>query len=77
MRKRTEHAGEIRMMDVQQLCAYLQMGRTAAVAFAEGCGALCRFGRTVRFDRIRIDQALDALMDEKGAESDGIKCEAM
>ena len=62
MQKRTvvENA-EIRMMDVQGLCAYMSMGRTRAVEFAKAAGAEKRVGRRCLYDKRILDRALDNL----------------
>ena len=62
MKKRTLYENsEIRMFDVQGLCAYMSMGRTRAVEFAKAAGAERRFGKRCLYDRRVIDAALDNL----------------
>ena len=52
---------ETRMLDVDDLCAYLNMGKTKATEFGEKCGAKRRIGKRALYDKRIIDQALDEL----------------
>lgn len=61
--KATEPAG--RLMDVQALMDYLQIGRNSALKFGEAAGARIQIGRRVLYDRKQIDRAIDA-MTERG-----------
>lgn len=62
MEKRTLYKNsEIRMFDVQGLCAYMSMGRTRAVEFAKAAGAEKRVGRRCLYDKRILDRALDEL----------------
>ena len=62
MQKRTVVENEeVRMMDVQGLCAYMSMGRTRAVEFAKAAGAEKRVGRRCLYDKRILDLALDNL----------------
>ena len=53
---------EVRMLDVDGLCAYISMGRTRAVEFAKAAGAEKRIGKRCLYDKRILDEALD-LMD--------------
>lgn len=50
-----------RMLDVNDLCAYINMGKTKASEFGERCGAKRRIGKRVLYDKRIIDRALDEL----------------
>lgn len=63
MNKRLENNSqyEVRMMNIDQLRAYLGLGRNKAMIFAKECGAEKRVGRRCLYDVRVIDQALDEL----------------
>ena len=65
-----EKTGEImpRLFTIDQACSYTGRGRTAFRLWAEEIGAVRHFGKAVRFDRLVIDQALDAMGD--GSQAD-------
>lgn len=57
-----------RLFTVDQACTYVGRGKTMFKAWAKEIGAERRFGKTVRYDRLVIDQALDAMGD--GSQAD-------
>ena len=57
--KKTE--AEVRMLDVNALCAYLSMGKTRATEFGENCGAKRKLGKRTLYDKRIIDKAIDEL----------------
>lgn len=50
-----------RLLDTDQLCSYLSMGRNSAIQFAEECGAKRKFGKSARYDRDVIDTRLNSM----------------
>lgn len=74
-RKRTIHDKQGRLLDVNQLCGYLNMGKNRAVRFAEECGAKRKFGKSARYDRTVIDAALNRMIQTdtsmNGGDDDG------
>lgn len=52
---------EVRMFDVDGLCAYISMGRTRAVEFAKAAGAEKRIGKRCLYDKRILDEALDSM----------------
>lgn len=60
-RKRDEAFEGKRLLNIEEACRYVSMGRNNTRAWCEEIGALRRFGKSVRFDRAVIDGALDAL----------------
>lgn len=71
MTKRIYQEGENRFMNWQGLCAYLGLGRNSAMKVANDCGATVRFGRSVRYDRNKLDAALEEMAETKGGGTDG------
>ncbi len=64
MRERiVNYEREQRMLDVTGLCAYISMGRTKALEFAEQCGAKRKIGKRTLFDKRIIDKALDEMCE--------------
>ena len=71
-RKRSIKDLDGRLLDVDQLQAYLNMGRNRAVEFAEACGAKRKLGRKMaRYDRAVIDARLNAMHDAEPASEGG------
>lgn len=54
---------EVRMMGVEELCAYIGMGKTKATEFGESVGAKRKLGKRTLFDKKIIDKALDELSE--------------
>lgn len=46
-------------MTTATLCAYLECGRPNAIAFGEAAGARIQIGRSVRWSRAKIDDAIE------------------
>lgn len=63
MKARKIQDGESRFLDRAGLCAYTAMGRTSAIRLAKECGAVLKIGKTVRYDKHKIDLALDRMLD--------------
>ena len=57
-----------RLFTGEQGSKYVCKGLTSFKKWAEEIGAVSRFGRSVRYDRLVIDQALDAMGDGKQAD---------
>lgn len=53
-----------RLMDREQMCAYIGLGRTRGVEFARHVGAEKRVGRRCLYDRVVLDRAIDAMNGE-------------
>ena len=49
-----------RMLDGEELCNYLGLGRNRARDFAKSLGADRHYGRRVVYDRVIIDRAIDS-----------------
>ena len=58
---------ETRMLHADQAQRYTGMGRTAFRKWADEIGATRKFGGSVRFDKVVIDKALDAMTAESAA----------
>ena len=65
-RKNKDMSG--RLLDMNQLCSYLNLGRDRAVEFAEMVGARVKLWKCTRFDRVIIDEALNRMREGKNAE---------
>ena len=52
---------ETRMMNIEELAAYIGMGRTKSIEFGERCGAKRKMGKRTLYDKRVVDEALDAL----------------
>ena len=69
-RDTSRKSGFGRLLDLEQLREYLNMGRDRSKGFAENCGAAVIVGRSVRYDREILDRAVDAMHVSK-EESEG------
>ncbi len=54
---------EKRMLNIYEGASYAGMGVNTFRQWCESIGAVRRFGRSVRFDRLVIDRALDNMGD--------------
>lgn len=54
---------EKRLLDINELCLYLSMGRTKAIYFAKDKGFEVRIGSRVLYDRKKVDKWCDNYMD--------------
>ena len=64
--------GERRLFTTKEAAAYCGMGRANARKWFEEIGAVRRFGRSVRIDRVVIDRTLDsAIAAGEGFPEDG------
>ena len=63
MRSRTSMAavGESRLMDTEELRAYTNLGRNKAMEIGNDGGAKVKLGKRVLWDRVKVDQYLNAL----------------
>lgn len=59
--KERDFSAKQRLLTSEDLCAYLGRGKNSARAWADEIGATRKFGKSVRFDRVVIDAALDAM----------------
>lgn len=65
MRERTMNttSGESRLMDTDELRAYLNLGRNNAMKLGEEIGARRKIGKRVLWDRVVVDRYLDSLAE--------------
>lgn len=52
---------QARLLDINQLCQYIGIGKNNARKIAGEADAVRRFGKSVRYDRKMIDRYLDTL----------------
>lgn len=57
------NVGESRLMDVETLRGYVNLGRNNAMKLGENAGARVKIGKRVLYDRRKIDAYLDSLME--------------
>lgn len=55
---------EKRLLDVNEVCMYLNLGRCRGVEFAKSIGAERKIGRRSLFDKKVIDEYFDEQMQE-------------
>lgn len=53
-----------RLLDANEVCAYLNLGRCKGVEFAKSIDADVKIGRRVLFDKNKIDRFLDTKTTE-------------
>ena len=58
-RKISTVTNEKRLMDANEVCMYLSLGRNRGVEFAKSIGAERKIGRRCLYDRVIIDHYLD------------------
>lgn len=58
-RKRVSLVNEKRLLDANEVCMYLSLGRNRGVEFARSIGAERKIGRRCLYDRVVIDKYLD------------------
>ena len=70
MNKRITREGNQRGLTVSEGCAYTGLGISSFKRFADLAGARMRFGRSVRYDRVKLDAAMDRLagVEDKAGE---------
>lgn len=56
---------EKRLLDANEVCMYLSLGRNRGVEFAKSAGAEVKIGRRCLYDRVVIDRALDKLSETR------------
>lgn len=61
MRKKENSAMSPRMLSVEEVCAYLGLGKNRGVEFAKSIGAERKVGRRCLYDKKVIDAALDSM----------------
>ena len=57
----TREATEPRLLSIKQLMEYTGLGRHSADRLGQAAQAKIRQGKNVRYDRLRIDQHIDAM----------------
>lgn len=60
-RKTVTTMGEKRLLDANEVCVYLSLGRNRGVEFARDIGAERKIGRRSLYDKVIIDRYLDEL----------------
>lgn len=55
---------ERRLLDVPEVCTYLNLGRNKGVEFAKSIGAEVKIGRRCLYDKVIIDRYFDNLAAE-------------
>lgn len=55
--------GEKRLLDANEVCMYLSLGRNRGVEFAKSVGAERKIGRRSLYDKVIIDKVLDELAE--------------
>lgn len=64
MKERKNTIGaEKRLLDATEVCVYLGLGRNRGVEFAKSIGAERKIGRRSLYDKVVIDNALDAMTE--------------
>lgn len=62
-RKANSNTGGSRLMDTEELRAYIGLGRNNAMRLGEEIGAKVQFGRRVLWDRNKIDKYIDSITE--------------
>lgn len=52
-----------RLLDANEVCYYLSLGRNRGIELAKSIGAEVKIGRRSLYDRVKIDQYIDALTE--------------
>lgn len=67
MRNRTvtASAGESRLMDTEELRAYINLGRNNVIKLGEEIGVKVQIGRRVLWDRHKVDEDFNSLTGVK------------
>lgn len=55
----TPSLNEKRLLDANEVCYYLSLGRNRGIEFARSIGAEIKVGRRSLYDRAKIDRYLD------------------
>lgn len=50
---------EKRLLDANEVCIYLSLGRNKGIEFAKSIGAEVKIGRRALYDKIKIDNYFD------------------
>lgn len=56
------NANEKRLLDANEVCVYLSLGRNKGIEFAKNIGAEIKIGRRALYDKAKIDKYLDEEM---------------
>lgn len=56
--------GEKRLLDANEVCIYLNLGRNRGIEFAKSIGAERKIGRRCLYDKVAIDQYFDKKIQE-------------
>lgn len=70
-RRRHDSMGYGRLLDADQVMAYLGMGRDSAIRFAKKCGSARKYGKITRYDREVLDAAVDAMRNAEAKPEGG------
>lgn len=55
----TTIVNEKRLLDANEVCMYLSLGRNKGIEFAKSIGSEVKIGRRALYDKIKIDKYLD------------------
>ncbi|WP_243018509.1 polyprenyl synthetase solanesyl diphosphate synthase [Dorea formicigenerans] len=61
----TSIMSEKRLLDANEVCIYLSLGRSRGVEFAKSIGAERKVGRRCLYDKAAIDRYFDSLIGVK------------
>lgn len=65
-RKNISIVSEKRLLDANEVCMYLSLGRNRGVEFAKSIGAERKIGRRCLYDKVVIDRYFDRQVQEVG-----------
>ena len=57
----TTESNDKRLLDANEVCHYLSLGRNRGIEFAKSIGAEVKVGRRSLYDRVKLDQYLNEL----------------
>ena len=63
-RKNISVVSEMRLLDANEVCMYLSLGRNRGVEFARSIGAERKIGRRSLYDKVVIDRYFDRQAQE-------------
>ena len=61
----TNKLGEKRLLDTNEVCYYLSLGRSRGIEFARSIGSEIKVGKRSLYDKRKIDQYLNKLTEMK------------
>lgn len=67
MVKRKIRNGEKRLLDLNECCAYMGLGKSSVMKIASETGAKVKIGRRALYDKTTIDLYLDKIIAEQNS----------